>query len=230
MPPFVRFGSAHLAVLAVTALLSWALIVLVRRPPARRRRLLVRAALAFVLLGLTATFLVYAGVRGDLRWWDFVPLQLCDMAIFVGAYALISLRRLAAEVLYFWAGAGTLIAMLTPDLANGFPSWEFVFFFGLHAAVIVSALVLAFGFGLAPRRHSAWRVLALTNVYALLVGAVNVATGSNFMYLRAKPQQPSPLDWLGPWPLYLLGGEALALVLFLALEALALRYTPPSSS
>jgi hypothetical integral membrane protein (TIGR02206 family) len=230
VPPFERFGAAHLAVLAATALLSVGLARAVGGSPDSTRGWIVRVSLVVLLLGLTGVFLAQAAARGQLRWWDFVPLQLCDMAIFVAAYALLSLNRLAAEIVYFWAGAGTLIAMLMPDLAAGFPSWEFVFFFGLHAAVLVSAAVLTFGFGLRPRRRAALRVLGWTNVYALGVGLVNVGTGSNFMYLRAKPQQASVLDWMGPWPFYLLGAELFALVLFLALERAAVRNSATSNS
>ena len=45
----------------------------------------------------------------------------------------------------------------------------------------------------------------------------------NCLYLREKPWAPSPLDWLGPWPVYILGVEVLALLL---LVLLALPFDP----
>jgi uncharacterized membrane protein YwaF len=45
----------------------------------------------------------------------------------------------------------------------------------------------------------------------------------NFLYLREKPWAPTPLDWLGPWPVYILSVELLALVLF---GLLALPFDP----
>jgi hypothetical integral membrane protein (TIGR02206 family) len=90
-------------------------------------------ALVVFLLSATATFLVYEGTHRSLSLWDFMPLHLCDFLIFVAAYALVTLRQAACELLYFWS-AGALLAMLTPDLGPGFPRVYFLVFFGLHGA------------------------------------------------------------------------------------------------
>ena len=104
--------------------------------------------------------------------------------------------------------------MLTPELPWAFPRWEFVVFFGLHGLVIVAAVALVFGLHLAPRPGAAWRMLAITAGWAAFVGVVNLALGTNFMYLRHKPSVATPLDWMGPWPVYIAAGAVLAYVLF----------------
>ena len=40
---------------------------------------------------------------------------------------------------------------------------------------------------------------------------VNLLLGSNYLYLMRKPFQPSPLDYMGPWPWYILGLAALVI-------------------
>ena len=56
-------------------------------------------------------------------------------------------------------------------------------------------------------------------MYAAAVGAVDAVWGMNFLYLCGKPQAPTPLDVLGPWPAYLVVADGIALALFALLEA-----------
>jgi uncharacterized membrane protein YwaF len=50
--------------------------------------------------------------------------------------------------------------------------------------------------------------------YAAVVGTFNAIFHTNYVYLCRKPSNPSLLDLLGPWPLYLIGGAAAGLALF----------------
>ncbi len=115
-------------------------------------------------------------------------------------------------MLYYWTGAGTTLAMLTPDVAWAFPHWRFVTYFALHGGVVAAAAMLVFGDGIRP--GPPWRALLALNLYALAVGAVNATFGTNFLYLCRKPSGASPLDWFGPWPVYLVVAEVAALALF----------------
>jgi hypothetical integral membrane protein (TIGR02206 family) len=108
--------------------------------------------------------------------------------------------------------------MLTPDLPYGFPSPDFLVFFGLHGLAVASAAVAVFGLALVPSPGAWWRAFLLTLVYAACVALANLALGTNFMYLRARPSQPTLLDHFGPWPAYLFGAGALALLLFRVLD------------
>ena len=215
---FVLFGPDHLGALAVTAVLVIGLVRLVRRDPEGRVATAVRFGLAALLLAATAATMIGWARHGRLQWLDFLPLHLCDLLIFVAVYALVRPRALACELLYFWAGAGTALAMIGPDVGSGFPAPGFLSFFALHGLVVASAAVLVFGLGCRPRPGAAWRVFLVTNAYAAVVGLVDLALEANYLFLCHKPAGATLLDWLGPWPVYLLAADALALVLFLALD------------
>lgn len=206
------FGPGHVGALGSVALVALLLVALVRVRPASRRP--VRLALAAGIVALVAFELSVGAREGWLGWTALLPLELCDAALVLTVVTLVAPRRATAEVVYFWAVSGTLLAMLTPDLAWNFPRWEFVVFFGLHGLVLVAALVLVFGLGLRPRPGAPFRVFGITAGWAALVGLVNLALGTNYMYLRHKPTVATPLDWMGPWPVYIATGALVALVLF----------------
>lgn len=206
------FGSAHLLALASTFALALAVVLLVRARP--RLATPARLLLAATIVLLVALELAVAAREGWLTWRTLLPLELCDAAMVLAVLTLLRPGRRAAEVVYFWAGSGSLLAMLTPELPWNFPRWEFVVFFGLHGLVLVAAALLVFGLGLRPGPGAPWRALGITAGWAALVGLVNLALGTNFMYLRHKPTVATPLDWMGPWPVYIATGALVALALF----------------
>lgn len=217
-PPFVLFGLDHLAAIAAIGLAAAALSLAVRGrsdgPLARG----VRLGFASILATAIVVGFVLNGLRGRLTVWDFIPLHLCDFEIVLAVYALATRRQAAYELFYFWALAGTLLAVITPDLTRGFPSRQFLSFFAFHGSVVVGALFMTLGLGMRPRPRAPWRVFLWTNAYAAIAAVVDVLFGMNFLYLREKPEGWSVLDWFGPWPVYLLGAELLALSLFLLLD------------
>ena len=204
--------------------------------------------LALVAIALSTALLVVAARRrpgpwlkvlaavlvvDEVSWWVFLlgggqpgsqvalslPLQLCDVAIFIAAAALWTRRQLVVEVTYFWGLAGTIQALLTPDLPQHFPSYPYFQYYIAHGGVVAAALVLVVGLGQRPRRWAVARVAGLTVAYAALVGFVDAVTGADYMYLRSKPPSATLLDFLGPWPWYILSAAVIAALLFAILDA-----------
>jgi len=225
--PFVLFGPDHLAALALTVLFAVGLVLLVRRAPGGAAAA-VRYGLAGALLAATAATLADWARQGRLQPLDLLPLHLCDLLIFVAVFALLTRRPLACELLYFWAGAGTALAMLAPDVEVGFPARAFLSFFALHGLVVAAAAVAVFGFGCRPRPGAPWRVFLVTNAYAAVVGLVDLALDANYLFLCQKPGAETLLDLFGPWPVYIAVADLLGLALFLILDLPFRRRLAPS--
>jgi hypothetical integral membrane protein (TIGR02206 family) len=213
---FAPFGAAHLAILAAVPAAALLLARLVRAQPDLERP--IRRALAAVI---ALNELAYYAVAGSRGWIDpprGLPLDLCDVAAWLAVAALLGAPARVGELLWFAALAGTTQALLTPDLGAPFPSYPAVKFFLGHGATVAAALFLALAGGLRVRRGAWWRALLWVNAWAAALFVLNLAAGTNYMYLREKPAAPSLLDHLGPWPWYLAACEALAAALFFLLE------------
>jgi hypothetical integral membrane protein (TIGR02206 family) len=126
---------------------------------------------------------------------------------------------LLVELTWFWGMAGTLQAVATPELDVEFPQPVFFQYVVGHLGVIVAAWFLVVGLRLYPRPGAVLQTLAITTGYTGLVGLVNVVTGANYMFLREPPDNWTLLRVFGPWPWYIVTAAAVAVVLFVLLDA-----------
>ena len=210
MPTFQPFGPDHWAVLAFVGVASLVMIANASRVRRLHDDRVVRGGLALVLAGNLLGSLAYLAAHG--RWR--LPFQLCDLAVLMMAWALLGSRRSVSELAFFWGLAGSLQAVLTPDLAVGFPSATWLTFFVNHCGTVLGAVYLAVRGRVQPTAGSVWRVWLITNLYVGVAGLLNRRLGTNFGYLASKPAHPSLLDALGPWPNYIVGMELIGLVSF----------------
>ena len=206
------FGPLHLAILASILAVAVVLSRLARGSSGAGRR--IRLALGVFLLLNEAVWWVYRIRHEGFRFPGGLPLQLCDFALWLTILALLTMNRWAYEVAYYAGLAGAAMAVLTPDLWAPLCSYPSLYFFLEHGGAIVAVLTLTWGKLARPQPGSMWRALLILNAYAAVVGGFNALFGANYMYLCRKPASASLLDYLGPWPLYLLAGEALGIALF----------------
>ena len=86
-----------------------------------------------------------------------LPLQLTDAVSAVTITALLTRRQMLVELAYFWSYTASLQAVLTPDLAQNFPSVFYFTYFIYHVGAIVGASFLVFGAGSTPGRARSGR-------------------------------------------------------------------------
>src|SRR6266851_152883 len=210
----------HLWAVALIATATAALVAAARLRPGPWTTTAARS-LAVVLVGAEVAWWIYLlathANRAELAY--ALPFQLSDAAIFVSALALWRGQQLLVEVTYFWGLAGTIQAIITPDLPEHFPACPFIQYYVAHGGVVAAALLLVVGLGQWPRRQALLWVVPLTLAYTAFVGLLDATTGADYMYLRAKPGSATPLDLLGPWPWYIAWAALVGIVLFAILDA-----------
>ncbi len=218
LPVAVVSATAYWTSVVVGLALCVGLCVVARRRPG----LWTEVAIRIVGVGLAADAVTYTVAELRQGTWSAatsLPLALCNVAVLVAAVACWWHVPVLVELTWFWGMAGTLQGLLTPDLDVGFPHLVFFEYVVGHAGIVVAALFLVVGMHLWPRPGAVWRVLAISVAWTAVVGGADALTGGNYMFLRRRPGEWTLLSVLGPWPWYLLGATAVALVLFGLLDA-----------
>jgi hypothetical integral membrane protein (TIGR02206 family) len=208
---FHAFGPAHLAVIVAVPALAAVLAWLQRRFGAGSR--VIRYSLAVLLLmNLTAYYAGYA-LAGEPLFPAHLPLELCDVSVFVVIAVLLTLKPAIFDVAYYWALAGAGNALFTPNFTQA-PWFIWVQYFISHGLIVVATLYLIWSRQARPRPGSVARAMLATNLYAVIPGMCDLVYQTNYMYLRDKPPAPTLLNLLGPWPWYIIMCEVMAFVLF----------------
>jgi hypothetical integral membrane protein (TIGR02206 family) len=209
-------GQYYLAV-SILAAAAVAALIWARRAP--RPAVWVGWVLAVALLVDAVVFVVSPATDGSWTARSSLPLNLCDVALVIAALACWwPAWQLGVELTYFWGLAGTLQAILTPDLSAGarqLTFWEFVV---AHVGIVTAAGYLVWSLRRYPRPHAVPRIFAITLGYSAIVALADWATGGNYMYLARLPAHVSLLSALGPWPWYIAGAAAVGLAMFVALD------------
>jgi hypothetical integral membrane protein (TIGR02206 family) len=200
--PFVLFGLDHVAAIAAAFVVPVALGLTARAGGSGRVARALALAFSAELIGTWILWYWLIAARGWLLPGTILPMQLCDWAAIAALVALTGRGQRSFELAYFWAFSGTLQAILTPDLAYGFPDLRFIVFFAFHDGAIAAVIYLMIAFRMRPVPASIPRVTLWSLGYFAFALAMNRALHTNFGYLSAKPQMPSLLDYLGPWPVY----------------------------
>jgi hypothetical integral membrane protein (TIGR02206 family) len=206
---FEAYSPSHLVVLGVFVV--GVVVLLAFGPVVRGSRaeqpLAVALALGNIGFGLagTATELVPFEVKGSL------PLQICDFAWVAVAWALLTRHRVALALTYYWGLTLSLQAMVQPTLDDAFPDPNFFAFWGKHVLLVWGAVYATLSLRQGPDWRGYRQAVAATFVWVAGVMCLNPLLGSNYGYFNEKPDG-TVLDYLGPWPWYVLAEVAIVLV------------------
>ncbi|MDQ2824260.1 MAG: TIGR02206 family membrane protein [Verrucomicrobiota bacterium] len=217
---FKPFGVAHLTVIFLTIGLPFLLALVVHRTKSRFLERSIAFSISALLLINYVAYLIVARRFGVASWQRTLPLQLCDWAMIVIIVALWTGNRRWLEIAYFWGIGGTLQAIITPNLAFGFPDLRFISFFVAHSGIIIGIIFLMLTYGFRPRPIGILRTFAWTEFYFVITFTFDLLTGENYGFLLHKPEAASLLSLLSDSrPLYLLQFHGLAFLFFCALYA-----------
>lgn len=215
---FILFSLTHwmtLLVLVGTIVLMFLFRKVLRNPPLNS---IVRSGLAAILIISEISLHAWLWHIGEWTIQYSLPFHLSSISIFLSAALLLTKSYSLFEFTYFAGVGSALQAMLTPDIsAYMFPHFRYVHFFISHGGIVVANMFIVFVEKYRPTAKSVWKAFLYLNLYTFFVFLMNYFIKGNYMYISEKPVNPSILDYLGPWPLYLLPLEVIAVITFLIL-------------
>lgn len=149
-----------------------------------------------------------------------LPLHICGISVITVALLLIFKHRLLFDFSCYAGVSGAIPAILTPDVAFGMRHPLFWTYFISHYFIIIGVLYAIIAYRMKPSDKSLKNALVMTHLYAFVIFGLNYILDSNYLFLRYKPAAASLIDYMGPWPLYLLGLELCMILSFSCINAL----------
>ena len=217
--PFHPFSIEHIITLVVGFVIIALLIFFARRSEKNQR--ITTTVLAFCnLISFPFALYVYAWRDHPHSLDNLLPFHLCDLAAVVAGFALFTRKPILLTLTYFWGLAATTQALITPALEIGPPELPFIHFFFQHFVIVAAALYIPIVLKWRPMQPW-WKspiiVLVISIGYQATALIINYFLKTNFAFASHVPHNPSLIDHLGPWPIYLFAMQGLALIFFLLL-------------
>ena len=221
IPPglgFPLFGREHLLWLAGIAAAIGALCPVCRRmsPQARKKLYLGLALGALVLDGVWDLVLLVTGQFA----WNYLPLDLCGLAMFAELLWALRRGRLLGELCYCLFLPGAVMALVFPNWTP-LPTWNLLYLrsFLLHGLLVAQPVLAVAAGDLRPDARNLPKCLGVALALCVPIYAVDKALNQNFFFLNT-PSPGSPLELFAAWlgePGYLLGLPVMLVLVWVVL-------------
>jgi hypothetical integral membrane protein (TIGR02206 family) len=212
---FHFLGIAH--ILTICIIFATTIALYVFRKALIPYRKFIRLTIGWALIICHLSLDLWYFVTDTWSLTESLPFQLCSIASILCGVMLIIKNQSLFEILYFIALGGAIQAILTPDLGFGFPQFRYLQFFLLHFLIFISPLILCWLYGYRITFKSLLKSFVALNVIAVIMYFVDLFISANYMFLVHKPVSTSLLDFLGPYPYYILSLEGVGLVIYIIL-------------
>lgn len=221
MHEFRPFSLLHLATLVGIALATAVIIAVARRVRSPERLSIIDLALG---VGALIIWMLQTGDKllpSNFDARTMLPLEICDLAALIAPLALLVRARWLYALLYFWGLGLSSQGLFTPQLRGGPDTLAFWLFFFRHGAIVGGGIYIILVHDFHPAWRD-WRTGVLAGLaYLALIFPLDIVLGANYGYVgNATPDQPSLIDYLGPWP------QRAAIIVVIALAVLTVLELP----
>jgi len=212
----VPFGSSeHIIPILAAFVIGFLLIYLAKNKLGNNHKILLFNILGFLVSFTVITYHTYLMLTTEYDISKDLPLFLCSfMALLIPIFTYFR-KYWMYEILIFWILAGTTQGIITPDISQPFPEFEYFRYWVVHLGLVIIILYATIIFKFRPVFKSVFKSLIALQLYVFVIFLINWVLNSNYSYLMRKPNVASALDYLGEWPMYIIFAELMAIPYFL---------------
>ncbi len=211
---FEAYTMEHFLPIIIAILVAWVSIVVANTRFTERQKTLLGTFLSLFPFLCIIGRMTYLMLDGSFDPALDLPFFMCRFIALILPIVIFLRHRFMLGILYFWVLAGTVNAVITPDLLFNFGHWEYILYFVYHLMLIVAIIyaVCVYKFRVGWRDY--WNAVIGVIVFTVFSIGVNFMLKANYNYLSAKPEVASILDYMGPWPWYIIVVYLLMFFLF----------------
>ena len=157
--------------------------------------------LGISLLCLWVAYNIYYFLPANFRLDTSLPLHICDFLAIIASFSLMRPNRKTSALLYFCALALTGQAILTPTGNQDPATLRFWLFWVLHGGILAASIYDMVVRKYRPVFKDFLFVIGCDLLYVVLILPLDIAFGWNYGFIgNVKPDVPTIIDSLGPWP------------------------------
>lgn len=214
---YVFGGAQHFLSLAFFVVFGFLLIHLSKKYTTKRQQIIIGNLFA---ISLSLSVILWTIIKIAINDYDVkvdLPFHLCSLIALLLPYYSFTRKKIIYEILLFWVFAGTIQALITPDVSSGFPHISYIKYWFTHAGLVVFMFYATFVYNERPSLKSVFKSFLALQFYVVLMFFINSIFNANYFYINGKPEVATLLDYFGEWPFYILIGELAIIPFFLVI-------------
>jgi len=210
------FGSAHIWALIISMCAIIGIPIFSRAKLSVQNQQRLGKQIGWIIFSCYPIATTLAFLGNTITTKEFLPLQLCACASLLTPIVMYRKSNIISNVVFFWSLSGVLQASITPKIEMTFPHFDYFRYWTGHMGIILVSVYAVVVYGFRPSFKGIWQALIAINILFVFAATANLLFDANYLYVCHKPNVKSLLDFMGPWPWYILAGEFVALIHFLA--------------
>lgn len=198
------FDMLHISVILFFAIAIILTIIFKNKIRESKHEKVFRYTVTFLAIAFELAYKIWYGVTSQGRLIeDYLGLDLCAISLYLVWVLMFTNKKWVFKLVYFFS-IGAIVSLLVPNMHGFGPDhFRFYHYFYVHGFIVWAPIYYIAVHGYTIRFKDYLIAIGVILPLSLIVMGVDFLINANYMFLHHKPDVATPLDLLGPWPIYI---------------------------